>query len=225
MKAKIYILIAVASWSCNSKPSNNLAFWEGIYKSPDSQELTLRLQELKLVGIYNDGSNAEVEILEDGQVIIDGAKAYLKGDSVFLVVEGNGATAGYNEKYFVRKKANGDSDKQLSVSARLVYKDGTLSDFDVINDKGVVLWNVYVGEEAVGRKPSDKTKIILSGKYEGLNVLITNGAKRAFLNNNLSVDGKYEIVVENTACEAVEIVISQKGTQLFNHVIEFGCGE
>src|SRR5262245_29964877 len=45
----------------------------------------------------------------------------------------------------------------LIVSAYLIYNDGTLSTFDILNDKTVALWNVVAGG-GDALKPSDSTK-------------------------------------------------------------------
>ena len=65
----------------------------------------------------------------------------------------------------------------LKVSAYLIYKDSTTSTFDVLNDKTKALWNTIIGA-GDAEKPSERTKLILSGKLDSLKVTIYNGKKK-----------------------------------------------
>lgn len=65
----------------------------------------------------------------------------------------------------------------LKVSAFLIYKDSTTSTFDVLNDKTKALWNTIIGA-GDAEKPSERTKIVLTGKLDGLKVTIYNGKRK-----------------------------------------------
>jgi hypothetical protein len=64
----------------------------------------------------------------------------------------------------------------LKVSAYLIYKDSTTSAFDVLNDKTIALWNTIIGAGDAER-PSERTKLVLTGKLNSLNVTVYNGKK------------------------------------------------
>ena len=112
----------------------------------------------------------------------------------------------------------------LFVSAYLIYDDGSLSDFDILNDKTKALWNVIAGGGDAA-KPSEKIKLVLHGLYDSINLKVKNG-KRLVLNKpNISFNDKLEYIINNTGCEEVYVTITKNKTMLTNDTIPFRCGE
>lgn len=111
----------------------------------------------------------------------------------------------------------------LKVSAYLVYDDGSLSDFDVLNDKTKALWNTIIGEGDAG-KASHKVKVILNGNGENLSVLIKNGKDVAVDKKNVALNGKSEFLIEKTGCDKVTVNVNN-ATGKFEGTIDFECGE
>ena len=112
----------------------------------------------------------------------------------------------------------------LKLSAYLIFKDSTISTFDVLNDKTIVLWNTIIGA-GDALKPSEKTRIRLTGKLDGLRVTIYNG-KRKVINQKLpNFSGDYEFVVNDTGCEEVKVVVTELGKVIYQDKIPFRCGE
>src|SRR5689334_23142425 len=94
----------------------------------------------------------------------------------------------------------------FNVSAYLIYNDGTLSSFDVLNDKSVALWNVISGGGDALR-PSDDTKIKLNGDIDSLNIKIRNGVKLVIDTNFIHASQNFEFVIHNTGCNEVYVNI------------------
>lgn len=112
----------------------------------------------------------------------------------------------------------------LQVTAFLIYEDNSISNFDILNNKNLALWNTIIGGGDT-LKPSSKTKIILNGKLDGLKLLIYNG-KREMIDEDLpDFSGIYEYVLEETGCEEVKIVVSEHDLIVFQDIIPFKCGE
>jgi hypothetical protein len=112
----------------------------------------------------------------------------------------------------------------LKVAAYLIYKDSTTSTFDVLNDKTIVLWNTVIGAGDAG-KPSERTKIILTGKLDGLKVKINNG-KRKVENYKLpNFSGEYELAISNTGCEEVKLIVTKLNEVIYQGKVPFKCGE
>jgi len=114
--------------------------------------------------------------------------------------------------------------QNLKVTAYLIYKDGSISDFDILNDKSVALWNtVSGGGDAI--KPSNKVKLILNGYVEGLLVKIKTGRKPVIEKRLSNFVGEIEIIIEDTGCEEVTIGVFGHQKILFSGTIPFHCGE
>lgn len=112
----------------------------------------------------------------------------------------------------------------LKVSAHLIYNDGSLSTFDVINDKTVALWNVIAaGGDAIKR--SDSTKLDLNGKMDSLKLRIKDGRKLVIDTNILHIGEGVHYVIKNTGCNEVYIIIARNKKIVFNDTIPFHCGE
>ncbi len=111
----------------------------------------------------------------------------------------------------------------LKVSAHLIYKDGTLSTFDVLNDKTVILWNTIIGA-GDAEKASERTKLSLSGDPDSLHVKITHGHQ--FVIDTMVVANKeWQYVINDTGCDAVYVRVSKSNKVIYNDTIPFRCGE
>lgn len=121
-----------------------------------------------------------------------------------------------------KNKSNSESNK-LQVSAFLIYDDSSVSDFDVLNDKSIVLWNTFIGEGDAG-KPSHKTKIIVLGTGENYSINIANAGNTVVDKNNVSISNETSFIIDDTGCGEVEISITG---EKFNYkgTIDFACGE
>lgn len=113
----------------------------------------------------------------------------------------------------------------IKVSAHLIYDDGSLSTFDILNNKSLALWNVIIGEgDAV--KPSKNTRIILEGDKNGLSVQIRNGAKMVVDTIINSLKKNVMFTISNTGCKIIYIKISNKRNNIiYDDSIPFHCGE
>jgi hypothetical protein len=112
----------------------------------------------------------------------------------------------------------------LKVSAYLIFKDSTISTFDVLNDKTIALWNTIIGA-GDALKPSEKTRVRLTGKLDGLKVTIYNG-KRRIINQKLpDFSGDYEFVINDTGCEEVKVIVTKLDKVVYQDKIPFRCGE
>ena len=112
----------------------------------------------------------------------------------------------------------------LKVAAYLVYEDGSLSNFDVLNNDTIALWNTIIGEGNAG-KPSTSTKINLHGDLQDLHILIRNGEVKA-IDSTISKPAKeINYVIKNTGCDEVYVRIRKKSKVLYNDTIPFQCGE
>lgn len=112
----------------------------------------------------------------------------------------------------------------LKVSAHLIYDDGTLSTFDILNDKSIALWNVIAGE-GDALKPSSSTKISLDGNLDSLNIRIKNGRKLEIDTNVIHFEKNLEYVIKKTGCAEVNINITRNEKLVYNDTIPFRCGE
>lgn len=112
----------------------------------------------------------------------------------------------------------------LKVSAYLIYNDSTNSTFDVLNNRTIVLWNTIIGA-GDAEKPSERTKIVLTGKLDSLKVTIYNG-KRKVENQKLpNFSGDYEFIINYTGCEEVKVIVTKLDKIVYQGKIPFKCGE
>ena len=112
----------------------------------------------------------------------------------------------------------------LKVTAHLIYTDGTLSKFDILNDKTVALWNVVAGG-GEAEKSSDKVQLILTGTMDSLSVVVKNGKKTAVDEKNVSVAGDKIYKLTNTGCYDVIVAIQRNAVVQYRDTISFRCGE
>ncbi len=113
---------------------------------------------------------------------------------------------------------------ELKVAAYLIYADGSLSKFDVLNDKSVALWNVIIaGGDA--EKNSDKVKLVLNGSLDSLSVMVKNGKKMVVNEKNITLSGEKIYQLKNTGCEEVTVSVLRNIIVKYRDTIPFRCGE
>jgi hypothetical protein len=89
-------------------------------------------------------------------------------------VQGNISNTNYDSV------SNAKTKNDLKISAYLVYDDGTLSSFDVLNDKTIALWNAVAGGGDVP-KPSNNTKVSFVGNLDSSdNVTVIKNKKTIY---------------------------------------------
>ncbi len=111
----------------------------------------------------------------------------------------------------------------LKVSAYLIFDDGSISTFDVLNDKSVALWNTIIGA-GDAMKPSNSIKVNLTGTLDGLKVKIKKG-NNLVTNTTISNNIDTEFIIKNTGCDIVTVNVSKNKKVLYNDTIPFRCGE
>ena len=112
----------------------------------------------------------------------------------------------------------------LKVAAHLIYKDSSVSTFEILNDKTIALWNTIIGA-GDALKPSERTKIILTGKLDSLKVAIYNGKKKVVNQKLPNFSGEYEFIINDTGCEEVRVIVTKFDKVLYQNKIPFKCGE
>ena len=112
----------------------------------------------------------------------------------------------------------------LKVAAHLIYDDGSLSDFDVLNDKTVALWNTIIGAGDVP-KPSHNTRVELGGSFDGVHVRIRDKHELFVDTPIVHADSDVVFVLKNTGCEEVYVTVTKKRKVLYKDTIPFHCGE
>jgi hypothetical protein len=111
----------------------------------------------------------------------------------------------------------------IDVSAFLIYNDGTLSTFDVVNNKTIALWNTVAGG-GDALKPSEKIKISVTGKLDSLNIRVKNGHQFA-MHTNIIAGRHVDFIIKNTGCRQVYISILKNARMIYNDSFPFQCGE
>ena len=112
----------------------------------------------------------------------------------------------------------------LKATAHLIYKDGTLSKFDILNDKSVALWNV-VAAGGDAEQASEKVQLMLSGTMDSLSVLVKNGKKTVVDEKNVTIAGDKIYKLNNTGCYDVIVAIQRNAVVKYRDTISFRCGE
>jgi hypothetical protein len=112
----------------------------------------------------------------------------------------------------------------VNVSAYLIYDDGSLSAFNVINNDSVMLWNAVAGGGDV-LKPSHSTKFIVTGEIDSLDIQVKKGDKLAFEKKVRGSGNKVEFVIKGTGCTEVFVIITKNKSLILNDTIPFHCGE
>jgi len=112
---------------------------------------------------------------------------------------------------------------QIKIAAYLVYDDSTVSSFDILNDRTITLWNVIAGGDS--SKSSHKTKVILSGRQDSTRITIFNGKNKIIDKLRSKFTGDTELIINNTGCEEVKILVSKNREIQYQKSIHFHCGE
>jgi len=112
----------------------------------------------------------------------------------------------------------------FKVSAHLIYEDGSTSDFDVLNNKTIALWNTIIGA-GDALKPSNSTKINLTGNLDSLSIKIKNGKKIAVDTIIMHSNKDFEYIIKNTGCSLVYVNVTRNKKVIYNDTIPFHCGE
>lgn len=112
----------------------------------------------------------------------------------------------------------------LQVAALLVYKDGSLSSFDVLNDKTKALWNVIIGE-GDAEKPSEQVKILITGSADSIDIVVKQSKKKVLNKTMLAIRDSVSFIIDNTGCDEVFVTVSKQKAILYKGKIEFHCGE
>ena len=120
--------------------------------------------------------------------------------------------------------ADTSSHSSLKVAAFLVYKDGSLSSFDVLNDKTKALWNVVIGE-GDAEKPSEQVKILLAGSADSLDIVIKQHKKKVLDKTMLAFRDSVSFIIDNTGCNEIFVTVSKQKAIQYKGTIEFHCGE
>jgi hypothetical protein len=112
----------------------------------------------------------------------------------------------------------------FKVVAHLIYDDGTVSNFDVLNDKKIALWNTIIGS-GDALKPSNRTVVNVIGNIETLNIKIRNGRQLVVDTVLINSSKDLSYIIKNTGCNEVYINISKNNKIIYNDTIPFHCGE
>lgn len=112
----------------------------------------------------------------------------------------------------------------LKVTARLIYEDGSLSDFDILNDKSIALWNTIIGG-GDAMKPSTSTKLSVSGGMDSLHLRIKDGRRMVLDTIFMLASDSFDYVIRNTGCEKLQVNIARDRKVIYNDTIPFYCGE
>jgi hypothetical protein len=117
-----------------------------------------------------------------------------------------------------------DPQLPFKVKAYLIYDDGSLSDFDILNDRTKELWNTIIGA-GVAEKPSNRTMIHLTGNLDSLNIKLSNESVIAIDSIRKKGNAEIKYFIRNTGCEEVYIRVSRNKRVIYNDTIFFRCGE
>jgi hypothetical protein len=113
---------------------------------------------------------------------------------------------------------------ELKVSAYLIYQNGSNSDFDILNDKSIALWNTIIGG-GDAEQASEKVLVKFTGQLDSLNVVVYKAEKAGPTLKLPSSFSNYEYVIHDTGCEELKIVVSKLDKEVYRGVIPFRCGE
>jgi hypothetical protein len=112
----------------------------------------------------------------------------------------------------------------ISASAYLIYKDGSLSTFNVLNDSTKALWNTIIGA-GDAEKPSEKTRLVLRGNAGLIHCRVKNGSKIIIDQKGLQLQDSLVFTLNNTGCDIITVEVKGATNAVYKGRIEFHCGE
>jgi hypothetical protein len=118
---------------------------------------------------------------------------------------------------------NSSINDPYSISAYLVYDDGTTSDLNLIDNNQVSLWNTIIGEGSAG-KPSHKTKIEIEGKAPDIKLIVYQNKVKVF-EKNFILYGTKTFAIDDTGCQSLDIQLIENGNVVLTKTINYKCGE
>ncbi|HYC86557.1 MAG TPA: SH3 domain-containing protein [Chryseosolibacter sp.] len=124
---------------------------------------------------------------------------------------------GYEEGDYTEE----ESGIPIEVKGYLIYADGTLSDFDVV-DYGGSLWNTIIGE-GDAEQASQNTRLVINGSGEFLLRIYKGGT--IVKDDVITIDQEMSFDIDDTGCEKVTISLLRSGDVVFQGEIPFECGE
>ena len=119
---------------------------------------------------------------------------------------------------------------EAKAAAFLIYDDGNYSDFDLINDADVLLWNTVLGE-GMAKRPSIKTllRVQASTSLRGqqVQIVVEDLASKKTLHNKKheATAQPIDVVLTGTGCGRLSIKVLYQTEALMSHQIDFRCGE
>lgn len=113
--------------------------------------------------------------------------------------------------------------QEIKMSAYLIYEDGSLSSFNLIDNQSISLWNTIIGEGAA-EKPSQKVLLQLEGESEATQLRVYQQdvlqGQQTF-----NLQGLQEFTITDTGCKVVRIELLKEGKVFMQKEILFECGE
>lgn len=104
--------------------------------------------------------------------------------------------------------------ESVSVHAYFVYTDGSLSSFDILKD-----------DNTLGEKPYEKIKIVLTGKYDNLTLKIKAGEATVLSKSNITLNGTKDFICDISGCDMIHIDLLKASVNIYQHVLNFVCGD
>jgi|GEM_PF-5370190 len=133
--------------------------------------------------------------------------------SMFGVTEED---AGEEEDYY--EEGEEENSTPPEVHAYLIYDDGTLSDFDVVDYDGTLQNVKTAGENA---KASSKTKLVINGSGN-CQLTVLNGDD-IVIDDIINIEQAAEYEIIDTGCQKITITVMQGGNVVYQGTIPFEC--
>jgi hypothetical protein len=114
--------------------------------------------------------------------------------------------------------------QEFLVTARLIYEDGSLSAFDVLNDKSVALSNTIIGG-GDAEKASESVQLTVAGEAGRFHLKVWNGRQVA-IDADTSANAQPLIyIIKKTGCDEVIVEVTRGQSVLYRDTIPFHCQE
>jgi hypothetical protein len=139
------------------------------------------------------------------------------------------ATAVQHKGPYLKKKLN--QEKMLpAISANLIYEDGTMSDFDIVDNEDINLWNTNIGEGSAVQSSNAIQIIIQAGDFNidslSLKVATQDSLILESQLNTLPVSNEQRTVkIDNTGCSRLTVSLMSFDSTVLEKQIPFTCGE